>query len=242
MGCRVSREGPSSAGGAVRSRGGLSEPPARLHRRHRPVRRDERGADRAGALRRPIPDAVLDTIVESARRLCRCEAAAIMLIEEDHFVAGLVGRLLERVRQPCQPSTPSAGPGVAARQGGRRSEDPAGPGRPRRTRSTDGRTSSGSCGSARPMAAPMLLDDEVVGAISLVRTEVDPFDDRELALLERIRRAGRRSSCATCTSCASSRSAGRSSGARSSSSRRSARSGGSSARASCSTRCSRTSS
>ena len=34
------------------------------------------------------------------------------------------------------------------------------------------------------MAAPMLLDDEVVGAISLVRTAVDPFDDRELALLE----------------------------------------------------------
>ena len=33
------------------------------------------------------------------------------------------------------------------------------------------------------MAAPMLLDDEVVGAISLVRTEVDPFDDRALALV-----------------------------------------------------------
>ncbi len=33
------------------------------------------------------------------------------------------------------------------------------------------------------LAAPMLLDDEVVGAISLVRTEVDPFDDRALALV-----------------------------------------------------------
>ncbi len=33
------------------------------------------------------------------------------------------------------------------------------------------------------MAAPMLLDDEVVGAISLVRTEVDPFDERALALV-----------------------------------------------------------
>ena len=34
------------------------------------------------------------------------------------------------------------------------------------------------------MAAPMLLDDEVVGALSLVRTEVDPFDDRAISLLE----------------------------------------------------------
>ncbi|HEX5729489.1 GAF domain-containing protein, partial [Microbacterium sp.] len=32
------------------------------------------------------PDAVLDTIVESVRRLCRCEAAAIMLVDGDHFV------------------------------------------------------------------------------------------------------------------------------------------------------------
>ena len=34
------------------------------------------------------------------------------------------------------------------------------------------------------MSAPMLLDDEVVGALSLFRTEVDPFDDRAIALLE----------------------------------------------------------
>ena len=34
------------------------------------------------------------------------------------------------------------------------------------------------------IAAPMLLDDEVVGALSLFRTEVDPFDDRAIALLE----------------------------------------------------------
>ena len=33
------------------------------------------------------------------------------------------------------------------------------------------------------MAAPLLLDDEVVGALSLVRTQVDPFDDRALALV-----------------------------------------------------------
>ncbi len=34
------------------------------------------------------------------------------------------------------------------------------------------------------MSAPMLLDGEVVGALSMIRTEVDPFDDREVALIE----------------------------------------------------------
>ena len=32
------------------------------------------------------PDAVLDTVVESARRLCRAAAAQIYLIDDDHFV------------------------------------------------------------------------------------------------------------------------------------------------------------
>jgi signal transduction histidine kinase len=34
------------------------------------------------------------------------------------------------------------------------------------------------------MSAPLLLDGEVVGGLSLYRTKVDPFDDREEALLE----------------------------------------------------------
>jgi GAF domain-containing protein len=34
------------------------------------------------------------------------------------------------------------------------------------------------------MSAPLLLDGGVVGGLSLFRTEVDPFDDREEALLE----------------------------------------------------------
>ena len=33
------------------------------------------------------------------------------------------------------------------------------------------------------MGAPMLLDDDVVGVLSVWRTEVDPFDDRAMALL-----------------------------------------------------------
>ena len=33
------------------------------------------------------------------------------------------------------------------------------------------------------MAAPMLIDDEVVGGLVVWRTEVDPFDDRAMVLL-----------------------------------------------------------
>ena len=32
------------------------------------------------------PDAVLHTVIESARRLCRCQAAQIYLIDGDQFV------------------------------------------------------------------------------------------------------------------------------------------------------------
>src|SRR4029453_9410941 len=34
------------------------------------------------------------------------------------------------------------------------------------------------------ISAPLIIDDEVVGAISLWRTKVEPFDDRATAMLE----------------------------------------------------------
>ena len=46
------------------------------------------------------PDAVLGSVVESARRLCRCEAAAAYLIDGDHFaLATSVGLSTEFVRR-----------------------------------------------------------------------------------------------------------------------------------------------
>ena len=33
------------------------------------------------------------------------------------------------------------------------------------------------------MGAPMLVDDEVIGVLSVWRTEVDPFEDRAITLL-----------------------------------------------------------
>lgn len=128
------------------------------------------------------PDAVLDTIVESARRLCRSQAAAIMLIEEDHFVlASSVGFSLDYVRHiTAHPFGVDRGTLIGRATGDRRIHQVADvltdPEYARQDvqRIVQFRT---------VLAAPMLLDDEVVGALSLVRSHVDPFDDRALALV-----------------------------------------------------------
>jgi signal transduction histidine kinase/ActR/RegA family two-component response regulator len=129
------------------------------------------------------PDAVLDSVVESARRLCRCEAAAAYLIEGDHFVlassVGLSSEFVRRIGE--QPFTIDRatllGRVTLDREISQIPDVLSDPeyGRQDVQRIEKFRT---------VMAAPMLLDDEVVGALSLVRTEVDPFDERAIALLE----------------------------------------------------------
>jgi signal transduction histidine kinase/ActR/RegA family two-component response regulator len=128
------------------------------------------------------PDAVLDSIVASVRRLCRCEAAAIMLIEEDRFVlASSVGFSREYVsyvsERPFRLDRASLVGRVAVDREIQQLPDVL-------TDPEYGRQDVQQIVQFRSvMAAPMLLDDEVVGAISLVRTEVDPFDDRAFALV-----------------------------------------------------------
>ena len=51
------------------------------------------------------------------------------------------------------------------------------------TRSTGAATSSGSGGYRSMMGAPMVVGDQVVGALNVWRTTVDPFDDASEALL-----------------------------------------------------------
>jgi signal transduction histidine kinase/ActR/RegA family two-component response regulator len=128
------------------------------------------------------PDAVLDTVVESARRLCRCEAAAAYLIEGDHFVlassVGLSGEFVRRVgEQPFTIDRASLlGRVTLDREISQIADVLSDP--------EYGRQDVQAIEKFRTvMAAPMLLDDEVVGALSLVRTEVDPFDERAIALL-----------------------------------------------------------
>ena len=119
---------------------------------------------------------------QSVRRLCRCEAAAILLIEGDHLVlSSSVGFSTDYVsyvgEHPFQLDRASLLGRVT--QDGQTQQIPdvlADPeyGRQDVQKIVKFRT---------VMAAPMLLDGEVVGVLSLVRTEVDPFDDRALALV-----------------------------------------------------------
>ncbi|HEU4756753.1 MAG TPA: GAF domain-containing protein, partial [Agromyces sp.] len=129
------------------------------------------------------PDAVLDSVVESARRLCRCEAAAAYLIEGDHFVlassVGLSGEFVRRIgERPFTIDRATLLGRVTLDQEISQIADVL-------SDPEYGRQDVQAIEKFRTvMAAPMLLDDEVVGALSLVRTEVDPFDERAIALLE----------------------------------------------------------
>lgn len=128
------------------------------------------------------PETVLTTVVESARRLCRSDAAHLYLLEdgfyqlikstglteesirfiEEHPVSvdrdTLIGRVgLDRIAQQI--------PDVLV--------DPD-YGRHDLQRVTGFRTG---------MGAPMLVDDQVVGALVLWRNDVHPFDERETAIV-----------------------------------------------------------
>ena len=128
------------------------------------------------------PDTVLTTVVESARRLCRGQAAHLYVLEggvyrliqtvglSDDYAAyiaehpipldrrTLVGRVgLDR--------TPMQIPDVLV--------DPDF-GRHDLQRVAGFRTT---------MGAPMMLDDKVIGALSVWRNDVHPFDDREMAIV-----------------------------------------------------------
>ena len=129
------------------------------------------------------PDAVLDTVVQSARRLCRAAASQIYLIDGDRFVlsssVGLSDEFLSYVAaHPLELDRKTlVGRVTLDRKINQVSDvliDPE-----------YGRQDLQQIGEYRTLiSAPMMLDDEVVGTLSLFRTEVDPFDDRAIALLE----------------------------------------------------------
>ena len=129
------------------------------------------------------PDAVLHTVIESARRLCRCQAAQIYLIDGDQFVvAASVGLSAEFLsyfsKHPIQRDRGTlVGRVTLDRQVQQIPDVLADP--------AYGRQDFQKIGGYRTlMSAPLVLDEEVVGAISMWRNQVDPFDERAIALLE----------------------------------------------------------
>ncbi|HEV7419811.1 MAG TPA: GAF domain-containing protein [Mycobacterium sp.] len=130
------------------------------------------------------PGAVLDTIVEYAARLCGARAAQLYVLEGDVFrLSRVAGETPEDYRQHLLDHPVARNRSSAV---GRSAEDmrthqihdvlnDADYGRPDLQRLAGFRTM---------LATPMILQDEVVGVLSMWRTEVAPFDDHERELLE----------------------------------------------------------
>ena len=128
------------------------------------------------------PDNVLTTIVESARRLCRSDAAHLYLLQVGRYrliqSSGLSEETIEFINEHPQPL-------VRETLLGRVGLD-------RRTQQIADVLADPDYGAYElqrvagyrtTMGAPMLLDDEVVGALTLWRNDVSPFDEREMAIV-----------------------------------------------------------
>lgn len=128
------------------------------------------------------PGAVLTTIVENARRLCRSEAAHLYLLEGDTFRLTATVGLSDASRQVLteHPITMDR-EALTGRVGLERRTlqipdvlaDPDF-GRHDLQRAAGFRT---------VVAAPLIVEDAVVGALNVWRNEVRPFDDREMGIV-----------------------------------------------------------
>ncbi|GAA1645617.1 hypothetical protein GCM10009744_40510 [Kribbella alba] len=128
------------------------------------------------------PDTVLTTIVESARRLSRSQAAHLYLLEDGLYrmIKG-IGLSEESTRYMTGHPVPRdrttlVGRVALDRKTQQIADVLADPdyGRQDLQRVAGFRTT---------MGAPMLIDDEVVGALAVWRNEVSPFDEREQAIV-----------------------------------------------------------
>ena len=128
------------------------------------------------------PDTVLTTVVESARRLCQSQAAHLYLLEDGVYrLIKAVGLSQESVAYIAEHPMPMDRDTLIGRVGLDRTTqqipdvlaDPA-YGRRDLQRVAHFRTT---------MAAPLVIDDEVVGSMSVWRNEVSPFNEREMAIV-----------------------------------------------------------
>jgi signal transduction histidine kinase len=128
-------------------------------------------------------DAVLETVVDSARHLCRADIALIFLLEGDTYRLAIASGPLseeDRVYLAQHPLAQDRGT-LTGRVGLER--------RPQQIADVladpeYGRLDIQRHGGFRTtMGVPMLLDGEVVGVLVVWRTEVDPFSERATELL-----------------------------------------------------------
>ena len=128
------------------------------------------------------PELVLGTVVESARRLCKADVAQVHLVEDNVYrlasFSGLSDEYLDFLnRNPVRADRRS----LVGRVGLDR--------RPQQIMDVladaeYGRHELQRLGGYRTVVGvPMLLDRELVGVLSVWRTEVDPFGDRESGVL-----------------------------------------------------------
>ncbi|MEU0093241.1 GAF domain-containing protein [Kribbella sp. NPDC006257] len=128
------------------------------------------------------PDQVLTTIVESARRLCRSDAAHLYLLEDAYYqLIKAVGLTTESIRFISDHPMSVSRETLIGRVGlDRKTQqiadvlaDP----------DYGAQDLQRIAGFRTTMGAPMLVDDVVVGALTVWRNEVGPFDQREQDLV-----------------------------------------------------------
>jgi signal transduction histidine kinase/ActR/RegA family two-component response regulator len=128
------------------------------------------------------PDTVLTTIVESARRLCQSQAAHLYVLEDGVYrLIKAVGVSKKSIAYIAEHPMPMDRDTLIGRVGLDRTTQQipdvladADYGRRDLQRVAQFRTT---------MAAPLVIDDDVVGAMSIWRNEVSPFDEREMAIV-----------------------------------------------------------
>jgi signal transduction histidine kinase/ActR/RegA family two-component response regulator len=176
---------PPSQGGRV-AENSAADVPADLLRRELSEARDHLAATgevltvlgRSGS----DPEAILGTVVEHARHLCRADTALIYLLDAGVYhlasASGLSPDAADHIR--AHPFTLDRGT-IIGRVGLSRASgqiedvllDPA------YARNDAQRIA----GFRTVMAAPMLIDDDVVGVLNLWRNQVEPFDHRAMTLV-----------------------------------------------------------
>jgi signal transduction histidine kinase/ActR/RegA family two-component response regulator len=127
-------------------------------------------------------EAILGAVVDSARQLCRADAALIYLLDGDVFRVARTSGVPSEVSAYITAHPFGLGPGTLSGRVGLarvpgQIEDVLLDESYERTDAQQG------AGFRTVIAAPLLLDDDLVGVLNLWRTQVQPFDERETTLL-----------------------------------------------------------